>query len=189
MKLVTTALEWSYQAGTTEVSAERLQSAASLLVLRRDTLRMIDGAGPNVEVPPSESATEVRVNGMEAQHVSSRGDLPEKETQARTARPEMVEQASSAQNAPATSRDAVGDSARPAKATKCTFSGVVPIELQQFLDSGIRLVECPDCAATRSLEPHRGVLCFSSHDKRKMRTSTTSRRWARIDSTWKVVGS
>ena len=85
--------------------------------LRCDTLRMIDGAGPNVEAPPSESATQERVNGMEAQRVSSRGDLPEKETQARTARPEMVEQASSAQNAPATSRDAVGDSARPAKAT------------------------------------------------------------------------
>ncbi len=75
MKLVTTALEWSYQAGETDVKAERLQSAASLLVLRRDTLRMIDGAGPNVEVPPSESATQERVNGMQAQHVSSRGDL------------------------------------------------------------------------------------------------------------------
>ena len=29
----------------------------------------------------------------------------------------------------------------------------------------------------------------SSHDKRKMQTRATSRRWARIDSLWKVVGS
>jgi hypothetical protein len=45
MKLVTTALEWSYLAGETEVRAERLKSAAELLVLRHDTLKLIDGAG------------------------------------------------------------------------------------------------------------------------------------------------
>src|SRR5438132_1551623 len=48
MKLVTTALEWSYLAGETEVRAERLKSAAELLVLRHDTLKLIDGAGPDV---------------------------------------------------------------------------------------------------------------------------------------------
>src|SRR5713101_585666 len=51
MKLVTTALEWTYQAGETDVRAETLQAAASLLVLRRDTLRLIDGAGPDIEAP------------------------------------------------------------------------------------------------------------------------------------------
>src|SRR5713101_2994323 len=51
MKLVTTALEWSYQAGETDVRAETLEVAASLLVLRRDTLRLIDGAGPDIEAP------------------------------------------------------------------------------------------------------------------------------------------
>ena len=45
MKLVTTALEWSYEAGETEVSAETLQAAAELLTLGRDTIRLIDGAG------------------------------------------------------------------------------------------------------------------------------------------------
>ena len=49
MKLVTTALEWTYQAGETDVQAETLESAASLLVLRRDTLWLIDGAGPDIE--------------------------------------------------------------------------------------------------------------------------------------------
>jgi len=38
-KLVTTALEWTYQAGETNVRAERLKSAAELLVLRHDTAR------------------------------------------------------------------------------------------------------------------------------------------------------
>src|SRR5215831_11979282 len=55
MKLVTTALEWTYQAGETDVRAETLEKAASLLVLRRDTLRIIDGAGPSVEAPPAAS--------------------------------------------------------------------------------------------------------------------------------------
>src|SRR6266566_6167949 len=46
-KLVTTALEWTYEARETDVRAETLESAASLLVLRRDTLWLIDGAGPS----------------------------------------------------------------------------------------------------------------------------------------------
>lgn len=50
MKLVTTALEWTYQKGESDVQAETLERAASLLVLRKDTLRIIDGAGPSVEV-------------------------------------------------------------------------------------------------------------------------------------------
>jgi hypothetical protein len=50
MKLVTTALEWTYEAGETNVRAERLKSAAELLVLRHDTLRIIDGAGPDAPV-------------------------------------------------------------------------------------------------------------------------------------------
>ena len=54
MKLITTALEWTYQAGETDVRAETLEVAASLLVLRRDTLRLIDGAGPDIEAPRTE---------------------------------------------------------------------------------------------------------------------------------------
>lgn len=45
MKLVTTTLEWSYEAGETDVRAETLQAAAELLTLRRDAIRVIDGAG------------------------------------------------------------------------------------------------------------------------------------------------
>jgi hypothetical protein len=56
MKLVTAALEWSYLAGETDVRAEWLKSAAELLVLRHDTLKIIDGAGPSVEVPKRDGA-------------------------------------------------------------------------------------------------------------------------------------
>jgi hypothetical protein len=86
-------------------------------------------------------------------------------------------------------RDAVGDQVELHPAPKCTFSGVVPIDLSRYLSSGVALVECPDCACTRTLEPRGGVLRFKSHDKRKTQTRATSRRWARIDSTWDVVSS
>jgi len=51
MKLVVTALEWSYLDGKTDVAPSRLKSAAELLVLRHDTLKLIDGAGPTTLAP------------------------------------------------------------------------------------------------------------------------------------------
>jgi hypothetical protein len=65
MKLVTTALEWSYQADEQDVKAERLELAASLLVLRHDTLRIIDGAGPAVEAAAPQSAEQGHESGTE----------------------------------------------------------------------------------------------------------------------------
>jgi hypothetical protein len=55
-------------------------------------------------------------------------------------------------------------------------------------DSGIRLVECPNCARTRSLSPSKVVLRFPSHDKRKTRTPNTDERWAMEQTIWKAVG-
>ena len=75
-----------------------------------------------------------------------------------------------------------------ANTLKCSFSGVISIESKRFLDSGIALVECPDCARTRSLSPRNGVLRFPSHDKRKTRTPVTSQRWAMQKTIWEVVG-
>src|SRR3989475_7187083 len=65
MKLVTTALEWMYEACETDVRAERLKSAAELLVLRHDTLWIIDGAGPDVPVEDQDAETKNRANGNE----------------------------------------------------------------------------------------------------------------------------
>jgi len=188
MKLVTTALEWSHQAGEIDVRAETLQAAASLLMLRRDTLRIIDGAGPSVEAPQSEPPAQERVSGTEVERVSFPAEHPEKPTSAVTERTDMVDQAPSTQDEHATSRDAVGNQKQLAKPTKCTFSGVVPIEPQRFLAGSVALVECPDCARTRTLSPRNGVLRFPSHDKRKTTTPNTEQRWAMINLTWGVVG-
>jgi len=162
---VIAALEWSYEAKALDVRAEWLERAAELLVLRHDTLRIIDGAGPS-----------------EADQASIAEPVQTSETQAEQASSPNTEQATQALSR----KKAVS---QPAASDKCTFSGVVSIDLKRFADSGVALVECPDCSRTRTLSPRNGVLRFSSHDKRKTRTSTTSRRWARIDSTWKVVGS
>ncbi len=88
----------------------------------------------------------------------------------------------------AATRDLVGDQAQTTKTPKCTFSGVISIDIRRFLDSGIRLFECPDCARTRSLSPRNGVLRFPSHDKRKTHTPNTDQRWAMREATWEVVG-
>ena len=183
MKLVTTALEWSYEAGDTDVQAETLQAAAELLVLRRDTLRMIDGAGPGIEGPYAESTAVARVRGTAAERVSAPGALPEHRTAVITACTETVAPAPSTHNEPA-----VGAQKPPAKSTKCMFAGVVPIEATRFLDSGVTLVACPQCARTRSLSPRKGVLRFPSHDKRKTHAPVTSQRWAMGETNWEVVG-
>jgi hypothetical protein len=71
MKLVTTALEWSYEAKASDVRAELLEKAASLLVLCRDTLQLIDGAGPSCDTPPSKDATLEQASGTQTESVSS----------------------------------------------------------------------------------------------------------------------
>jgi hypothetical protein len=74
-----------------------------------------------------------------------------------------------------------------AKTPKCTFSGVIPIEARRFLDGGTPLVECPDCAAMLSVDPHNGILRFKSHDKRKTTTPNTEQWWTRVALVWNVV--
>ena len=188
MKLVTTALEWTYEASETDVRAETLELAASLLVLRRDTLWLIDGAGPDIEPPHSESTEQKQASGTEGEGVSSRGHPPENPVPAQTLHIDKGDQIPPDRSAYVTSHSAVMDQKQPTPSTTCTFSGVVPIDLQRFLESEVALVECPDCAATRTLEPHGGVLRFKSHGKRKTVTPVTSKRWARGKIDWDVVG-
>ena len=63
MKLVTTALEWTYEAGKTDVQEETLEQAADLLMLRRDTFRIIDGAGQ-----PLVQASMTRTHRLNVRH-------------------------------------------------------------------------------------------------------------------------
>jgi hypothetical protein len=167
MKLVTTALEWTYQAGEPDLRAETLEQAASLLVLRRNTLRVIDGVGPSVGSPPAASTAPGKGSGTE----------PEGE----------AVQALHVPHATATG-GTVGAPVPNGNTPKCTFAGVVAIDLQRFADSSVVLVQCPACARTRSLAPHRGVLRFPSHDQRKMQTPVTGVRWTKGAMDWEVVG-
>ncbi len=52
MKLVTTALEWSYAQGEKDVSPNMLEAAAESLTLRRDVIRVIDAQPPRDEKLP-----------------------------------------------------------------------------------------------------------------------------------------
>jgi hypothetical protein len=47
MKLVTTALQWSYLRGERDVNPTQLEAAAEALTLRRDTIHLIDADGGN----------------------------------------------------------------------------------------------------------------------------------------------
>jgi len=148
MKLVTVALEWSYLAGETEVKAERFKSAAELLVLRHDTLKLIDGAGPEA-LPQDQNQRDVPgVNGKE----------PEQQAVSENTEP----------NAPSTVEtvETAKEQEHTSKTANCTFSGeMVPIDLKRFTDSGINLVECPRCGRMRSLSPSKGVLRFKAHTR------------------------
>lgn len=181
MKLVTTALEWTYQAKEPDVRAETLEQAASLLVLRKDTLRIIDGAGPGVEADQASGAKPEQANETQAEQVSS----PNEEQKIPPISP--TEQGTQAQSRRPESHPKSGVQSEPNQSAKCTFFGVVPIDINRYLSSGVTLVECPACACTRTLEPHGGVLRFKSHNKRKTTTPNTGRRWARGETSWDVV--
>jgi len=58
MKLITTALEWTYTAGEMDVTTQTLQAAAELLTLRRDTIQVIDA--PVVKVPQTVQKEETK---------------------------------------------------------------------------------------------------------------------------------
>jgi AAA domain len=168
MKLVTTALEWSYLDGETDVVPSRLKSAAERLLLRHDTLKLIDGAGPDTLAQDQTAASEPGVNGKEPE----RQTALEKEQQNTT---KTVEPA----------KEQVQTNTSP----NCTFSGEqVPIDLKRFTDSGINLVECPRCGRMRSLSPSKSVLRFKAHTPRKQQTPLTEKRWSATGKTdWSVV--
>src|SRR5947209_8149205 len=67
MKLAVTALEWSYLDGQTDVAPSRLKSAAELLVLRHDTLKLIEGDGSDALVEGRDGAKPTSANGKEPQ--------------------------------------------------------------------------------------------------------------------------
>ena len=142
-------------------------------MLRRNTLRIIDGAGPTIENPPSESTEQGNGNGTKSE------TAPELEAVQADDGLHATETVETAQEQEHTSKTA-----------NCMFSGVViSIDLKRFTDSGINLVECPDCGRMRSLSPSKGVLRFKPHTRRKQQTPLTGKRWSVTGTTdWNVVG-
>jgi hypothetical protein len=171
MTLVTTALEWSYEAKATDVLAQMLEKAASLLVLHRDTLKLIDGAGPGTEAPQPPSTEQ------------GNGSKTEPET-----KPEREATRADHDHHNTETVVTAGEQEQTGKMPKCTFPGLVSIDLKRFQDSDTQLVECPGCGRTRTLTPVKGMLRFKPHEKRKTNTPNTGKRWAKIDSDWDVVG-
>ncbi len=170
MKLVVAALEWSYEAKAPDVEAKWLERAAELLVLRHDTLRIIDGAGPDAPIAERDEETKERANG--------------------TGQKQETVQESEQQNTTKTVETAK-EQVQTVTSPKCTFFGVVPIDLNRFQNSDTHLVECPGCGRTRTLSPVKSVLRFKSHDPRKIQTPVTGRRWATTKgkTDWNVVGA
>jgi len=165
MKLVLAALEWSYEAKATDVQVAYLERAAALLVLRHDTFRIIDGEGPGTETDQAsgtekDAGSEVSAGQSVPPNEEQLSPLPPPEpmTQARSRKKEELQSATSG---------------------NCTFSGIVPIALQRFEQSGVSAVECPGCGRVWTLSPSGGVLRFKSHPKRKTNTPNTGRRWVR----------
>lgn len=84
-------------------------------------------------------------------------------------------------------RDPVGDQIPTTNTSKCSFSGVMEILSQHFLDSGVERVECPNCHALGQITQRNGVLRYPTHDRRKTQTPQTEPRWAQGEAGWEAV--
>ncbi len=69
MKLVTTALKWSYAQAEANVNAKHLEAAAELLTLRRDSIQIIDAENNRLK----EDAQEQQESGEEQEKPKSKG--------------------------------------------------------------------------------------------------------------------
>jgi hypothetical protein len=165
MKLVTTALEWSYEVGEMDVKAEMLEKAASLLALRRNTLWIIDGAGPTVGIP--------------------RSDAPEQESIQETAAGEA--KASAASKEQPLSHDEVGETQRAVPSTHCSFSGPIKLEAASFLESKVEAVQCPTCGSVSKAKVKGQSVVILPHLPRKLRPVRNVTRWMEQGSEWAII--
>ena len=104
MKLISNALEWRYEADKQDVSAEMLEKVAELLTLGRNAIQLIDGAGPTVEMPQSDTT------GQESGQEAEAGEAPAKDS-------------------PPLHHDEVGKTQSAVPSTNCSFSGSIKLEV------------------------------------------------------------
>ena len=161
MKLVKTALGWSYEAKSTDVVVEMLEKAASLLVLRRNMLWIIDGAGPSTEVSPSDTTAQ--------------------ETEAGEAK------ASDAPKQQPSHHDEVGDTQRAVPSTNCSFSGPIKLEAASFLESTVEVAQCPACGSVSKAKVKGQSVMIVPHPPRKVRPVRNVTRWMEQGTEWVLV--
>lgn len=166
MKLVTTALAWSYEAKATDVKAEMLEKVASLLVLHRDSLQIIDGAGTTVqEVHPKDTAEQESVPQTEAGEAK----------------------VSDATKQQPPHHDEVGEAQRAVPSTNCSFPGPIKLEAASFLESKVEAVQCPACGSVSKAKVKGQSVVISPHPPRKLRPVRNVTRWAEQGSDWVLV--
>jgi len=165
MKLVSTALEWSYQAGQPDVSAEMLEKAAELLTLGRNIVRLIDGAGPTVERPPSD--TTEQESGQEAEA----GEAPAK----------------AAPKQRASHHDEAGETQRAVSSTNCSFSGPIKLEVPRWMESKVEVVQCPACGSISKAKLKGQSVVIVRHPPRKLRAVRNVTRWMEQGTAWVLI--
>jgi len=165
MKLVTTALAWSYEAKATDVLVEKLEEVAQLLVLRRDTLWIIDGAGPTVEIPRSDTTEQESVQDTDAREVKT-PDAPKQQS---------------------AHHDEVGETRRAVPSTNCSFPGPIRLEAASFLESKVEAVQCPVCGSVSKAKVKGQSVVVSPHPPRKLRPVRNVTRWVEQGTEWVLI--
>jgi len=78
MKLVTTALQWSYAQAEGDVSPQHLEAAAEHLTVRRDKIQVIDAQNPKKEDESEKSGIPGTTGGAKAKRHKRRNARKEK---------------------------------------------------------------------------------------------------------------
>jgi hypothetical protein len=163
IKLVSNALEWSYEAGEQDVLAETLEKAAELLTLGRNAIRLIDGAGPTVEMPQSDTAEPE--SGQEAGEAKA-SDAPKQRT---------------------SHYNEAGETQRVVPSANCSFSGPIELEVARWMESKVEVVQCPSCGSVSKAKVKGQSVMISPHPPRKSRPVRNVTRWVQQETEWVLV--
>jgi hypothetical protein len=143
-------------AGEKDVSAETLEKAAELLTWGRDIIRLIDGAGPMVEIPRADTAEQESVLQR-----AEAGEAPAKD----------------APKQQASHHDAVRETQRAVPPTHCSFSGPIELEVARWLESTVEVVQCPSCGSVSKAKLKGQSVVIAPHPKRQSRPVRNVTRW------------
>ncbi|HEX6555958.1 MAG TPA: ATP-binding protein [Ktedonobacteraceae bacterium] len=165
MKLVSNALEWSYEDGLQDVSAEMLEKAAELLTLGRNAIWLIDGEGPTVEMPRSDTTQQEREQEAEAGEAKTSDDPKQQ----------------------ASHHDEAGETQRAVPPTNCAFSGPIELEMGRLMESKVELVQCPTCGSVSKAKVKGQSVMISLHLPRRLRPVRNVTRWVQRGAEWGLV--